>query len=380
MKDGKRTAFFLTAALAVMAAAFIPAGCGGQGGDITGPNKLDTTIDRRGIIPLDSSKPVDTLDLGTLNMSVGFPVAQLFFKNMDNPVVAYETLTDMLDHYKRGVPDERLKAMGKILADESLDVIGLQEVMILKVNGALVNDFPAELKAAILANGGPDYRVFHTVMNDTVLTGKKNDSTLTVDFREGQTFLVKPGFTVLDSARFMYFDLLKIPVLSQPVTERGADYLRLRSPGGLEFQVFNTHIEVEFSAKTGSQGTELAVLADSLQIRVEKRGRLQVAMGDFNSEPDSLAHSRLKTFGFADTFKGPTDQDSGTTCCVAGSALWNADTSFSNRRIDYIMARGMAGSLESRTTVKGPQIGTGGVRFLATDHRMVVAKIIAQSP
>lgn len=377
MMGFKKAAFFLSA---VLAAAFFPAGCGGQGGDIAGPNKLDTAVDRRGIISLDPSKPVDTLDLGTLNMSVGFPVAQLFFKDMDNPVVAYETLHDMLDHYKRGVPDERLKAMGKILAEEALDVVGLQEVMILKVDGVLLNDFPADLKAAILAAGGPDYRIIHTVMNDTVLTGKKGDSTATVDFREGQSFLVKPGFTVLDSARFMYFDLLKIPVRGQPVTERGADYLRLRSPGGLEFQVFNSHIEVEFSQKTGSQGTELAVLADSLQLRVGKHGRLQVALGDFNSEPDSLAHSRLKTFGFVDTFKGPTADDTGGTCCVAGSALWSADTTFSNRRIDYIMARGMTESLVSRTTVKGPQIGAGGVRFLASDHRMVIARITAQSP
>lgn len=371
-------AFGLVAAL--MAIGTFPVACG-KSGDISSSLKPDPAVDTAGRYPIDPSRTFDTLTVASLNMSIGFPVAQMFFKDMDDPAVAYETLMDMYGRYLKGYPTERLKAMGKVVAAESPDVLGLQEVMVLRKGDSIVNDFLGEFIAAIKANGGPEYVVFHTPMNDTVLSGKKGDSTITIGFVEGQSLLVKPGFTLLDSARFMYFSLLKIPLNNQPVTERGADWLRLRSPKGLEFQVFNTHIEVEPFNNGTSQAAELGVLADSLQSRVGKRGRLQLVIGDLNSEPGLRAHRILGNRGFADTFDGPgVSRDSGGTCCVAGSALWRPDTTFSNRRIDYVLARGMGVAELSKTTVKGAFSGAGGTRFLASDHRMVVARFTAQNP
>jgi endonuclease/exonuclease/phosphatase family metal-dependent hydrolase len=376
----KRWMHAIGALAAVLALGFLPAGCGGSG-DITGNVKVDTATDTTGLYALDPDKAADTLVMATFNMSIGFPVAQMFFKNMDDPAVAYETLVDMYSRYAKGYPTERLKQMGKDIAAEAPDVLGLQEVMAIRRNDTLKNDFLAELVAAIKANGGPDYLVFRTLMNDTGLVGKKGDSTIKIDFYEGQAFLVKPGFTVLDSVRFLYHSLLKIPLGNQPVTERGADYLRLRSPKGTEFQVFNTHLEVDIGGGGygASQAVELSRLADSLQVRLGKRGRLQVALGDLNAEPGTLGHILLKARGFADTYDG-VSQDSGTTCCVAGSALWRPDTSFSNLRIDHVMARGMTGRLSSRTALKGVYTLPDGTRFLISDHRMVIARFIAQNP
>lgn len=354
-----------------------------KSGDVSGPARNNFDVDTLGIVPQDASKPVDTLDVGTLNMSIGFPVSGLFFLDMDDSVVAFDALTDMYTRYLKGSPTSRIKAMGGILARENLDVVALQEVMVLKKDDSLVNDFLTELVAAIKDSGGPDYAVFRTVMNDTVMRGKKGDTTLVLDFREGQALLVKPGWAILDSVRFPYFSLLPIPVKGAPKTERGADYLRIESPAGTEFQVFNTHLEV-FPAYGNSQASELTHLADSLQVRTpipgqagKGRGKPQFLLGDFNSLPGADGHRIARSRGFADTFDGVA-QDSGYTCCVTGSALWAPDTTFSNRRIDFVMGRGILGSSFSKTTVKGAQVGQGGERFLASDHRMVVTRVFFQ--
>lgn len=365
---------------AVLAVGLFPAACGGSG-DITGSTKIDTAVDITGKYALDPAKPAETLSVATFNMSIGFPVSQMFFKDMDNPDTAFKTLQEMYERYDRGFPTERLKAMGRVIAAETPDVLGLQEVMTIWKDGELKNDFLAEVVAAIKDEGGPDYQVFRTVMNDTVLSGKTKDSTVTIGFLEGQSFLVKSTFTVLDSVRFRYISLLKIPLGNQPVSERGADYLHLRSPKGNEFQVFNTHLEVVIAGSYAgvSQSIELVYKADSLQSRVGKRGRLQIVLGDLNAEPSKLGHSTFTGRGFADTFDG-VSQDSGGTCCVAGSALWFPEALFSNRRIDYVLARGMTESLSSKTTLKGAYTLPDSTRFLVSDHRMVFARFTFQAP
>lgn len=376
----------LVATLAFGLAVF-GAGCG-KSGDVSGPGKNKRVVDTLGLVPRDSSKPADTVRVATFNMSIGFPVSQLFFKDMSNEVIAYDALTDMYARYLKGFPTERLKGMAKVIVAESLDVVALQEVMIISKSDTLINDFLAELTREIGILGGPAYSVFRTVMNDTLIKGRRSaDSTISIHFREGQALLVRPGFTVVDSIRFPYFSLLPIPIPvdPKPTTDRGVDYMRLKSSKGIEFQVFNTHLEV-FASYTLSQAYELAALADSLQIQTPLpgssgavRGKLQLVMGDFNSHPGELGHVAIAKRGFVDTFDGVAENpDSSGTCCVTGSALWRPDTTFSNRRIDYVMARGLVAPLSSHTAAKGAYTGVGGVRFLLSDHRMVVARIAIQ--
>jgi endonuclease/exonuclease/phosphatase family metal-dependent hydrolase len=378
----------LSGLVLVLASALLLSHCTGSGSsDITGPAIDKGNVDTVGLVPFDPDRPADTLRVGSLNMSVGFPVAQLFIKDMRIDTVAYDALTDMYARYLKGYPTERIQAMARAIVAESLDVVGLQEVMALRHGDTLVNDFMAELKAAVVAAGGPEYIVLRSVMNDTLLTGRRGDSSIALDFLEGQAIMVRQGFTVVDSQRVPFFSLLPIPVQGldpsqAPRTERGIDYMRVKTPRGVEFQVFNTHLEV-FTLYSNSQAGELAAFADSVQVRApdkdgRPRGRLQLVLGDFNAEPGRDGHRILQRRGFLDTFDGVGDPDSGGTCCVAGSALWNPDTTFSNRRIDYVMARGMAASLSSTTSAKGPQEGAGGIRFLASDHRMVVARVVAQ--
>jgi endonuclease/exonuclease/phosphatase family metal-dependent hydrolase len=363
--------------------ALLAAGCG-RGGDVSGGGGPVLEVDTAGIIPLDPSRPLDTLRMASLNMSIGFPVSQLLFTDMDDSAIAYNALHEMYGQYAKGYPTDRVEAMAREIARESLHVVGLQEVMTLWKSDTLINDFLPELVAAIKAEGGPDYAVFRTVLNDTSLAGRKGDSSITIRFREGNAVLVHPDIAILDSSRHPYKSLLTLTLLDQVViTERSADYLRLKTRKGVEFQVFNTHLEV-ISGFRISQAKELARLANSKQVRSERsggtHGNLQVILADLNSAPGTEAHLALRDTGFVDTREGEgVAQDDGLTCCVAGSRLWDVGADSTSRRIDYVMARGMTAPLESRTRVKGPfQAAPGGPTFLASDHRMVVAVFTAQ--
>lgn len=366
---------------ALVLAAALGVGCG-KNGDVTGGGGPLPEADTTGFVALDLSLPADTLRLASLNMSIGFPVAELIFKDMSIDSVAYNTLMEKFLNYQKGQPAERIKAMAGEIVRESLDVVGLQEVMTLRKSGTLANDFLSELRAAIVAQGGPAYTAYRTVLNDTLLSGSKGDSSIVIEFQEGNALLVRPGFAVLDSSRHPFRTLFTIPLENDTViSERAVDHMRLRSPRGIEFQVFNTHLEVRPDARV-SQGVELALLANSLQrgsVRAgRQRGQLQVVLADLNSLPGSEAHVALREYGFVDTFDPSVAQDSGMTCCVDRSALWDPAADVIDRRIDYVMARGLVDRVLSRTRVKGAYTAADGTSFLASDHRMVVAHIVAQ--
>lgn len=362
--------------------ALLSADCS-KGGDVTGGGGPRFGVDTTGMVPLDPARPLDTLRIATLNMSIGFPVAQLLFTDMDDDTVAFHALQEMYGQYARGYPSDRVRIMAREIARESLHVVGLQEVMTLWKSDTLINDFLPELVAAIKAEGGPDYAVFRTVLNDTALSGKKGDSSITVEFQEGNAVLVHPDIAILDSSRHPFKTLLTLELEQVVVTERSLDYLRLKTPKGVEFQVFNTHLEVITSYRV-SQGKELARFADSSQVRTQRsdgsHGNLQVVLADLNSVPGTEAHLTLRGTGFIDTRDGEgVAEDDGLTCCVAGSRLWDPAADSVSRRIDFVMARGMTAPLKSRTRVKGAyQAVPGGPLFLASDHRMVVAVFTAQ--
>lgn len=368
--------------LAAPLAALLAVACG-KSGDISGGGGPRLEVDTTGMVPLDDTRPLDTLRIASLNMSIGFPVAQLLFTNMDDDTIAYNALQEMYAQYAKGYPTDRVKAMAKEIVRESLDVVGLQEVMTLWKSDTLINAFLPELVAAIAAEGGPDYAVFHTVLNDTSLSGRKGDSSISIKFQEGNAVLVHPDITVLDSSRHPFQTLLTLQLQRTVVTERSVDYLRLQSPKGAEFQVFNTHLEVITSYRV-SQARELARLANSKQVRNARSGGtygdMQVILADLNSVPGAEAHLVLRDTGFVDTRDGAgVAEDDGLTCCVAGSRLWDVSADSTSRRIDFVMARGMTAPLLSRTRVKGAfQASPGGPTFLASDHRMVVAHFTFQ--
>jgi endonuclease/exonuclease/phosphatase family metal-dependent hydrolase len=348
--------------------------CGGKDTDF-GSN---TTIIPKDTVKLDTTRVSDTLKFATFNMSVGFPVSQLLFTDMADQVVAYNVLDSLFKRFQRTLPHDRIKGMAKAIIDLDLDVVGLQEVMTFTKDGVVYADYLPDLVKAIGDLGGPAYHPISHPLNDTVLTGSKNGTAITIHFHEGNAFLVKPGIAIQDSARFMYFSLLPIATSANTYTQRCLGYLKLKTPKGVIWQVYTTHLEV-FVDFSSSQALEIRRFVDSLKLR-DPAGREtapQIVMGDFNVEPNKNAHTVMQEGGFSDTFD-TASADPGYTCCVENSALWRPDTTFSNRRLDYIFSRHIVKVLEHRVTLKDSIQAANGSWVLPSDHRAVWAKIVAQ--
>ncbi len=326
------------------------------------------------LLPLNAVKPIDTLRVASLNMSVGFPVTQLLFSDMDDLAVAYRALDTLYSRFKHGSPSVRLMAMAAKIKELDLDVVGLQEVMTLGKNGVVDNNFLAELVADIKTLGGPTYQTYQNILNDTLLTGTLGDQKITISFSEGNALLIKPGFHILESAKLDYFSLLKIQTKNETVSQRCVNYLKFQSPKGIIWDVYNTHIEI--TADIGnSQASELRKFV----LEKGKGRNAQLVIGDFNYEPGHDAAQVMVEGGFLDTRNGATIKEgTGSTCCVTSSMLWNPKVGFSNRRLDYIFARRIAGVLESHTALENPALVSGTDSVFVSDHRMVWAKIIGQ--
>jgi endonuclease/exonuclease/phosphatase family metal-dependent hydrolase len=335
-------------------------------------------IPKDSLIPYDASKPADTLRFASLNMSIGFPVSQLLFTDMADTAVAYVVLDSLFKRYQRGQPSERIKGMAKAIKDLDLDVVGLQEVMSFTRNGVKINDFLPELVQAIKDAGGPAYIAYGNPLNDTVLSGRLDGNRIDIAFHEGNAILIRPGFQVLDTARFIYFSLLKIETPQGTKTQRSLGYAKIRSPRGLIWQVYNTHLEV-FEEFSSGQALELNKIVDSLKVRdgVGNDAAPQIVLGDFNVDPNTNAHNVMQEGGFHDTFD-LLPHDSASTCCLAASALWNPDTTFSERRIDFIFARHITKVLNHEIALKGAITTAAGTRLMASDHRMLWTRVIGQ--
>ena len=326
----------------------------------------------------DPALPSDTLRCATLNMSVGFQVSQLVFTDMANPVVAYDALTALYAHYLQTRPKDRMWAMARAIDSLKLDVVGLQEVLYFKRNGVLIDDYLRELVDSIKADGGPAYTVFSVPLNDTVLTGMKGDTSLRIDFREGDALLINPAYAVLDTVRMKYLNLYVLPGTNPTRSERGLGYAKFRTPKGATWQFYTTHLEV-FDEASSNQASELVKFQQTHELRDAggKTAAPQVVLADFNVDPDAGAHRILQDGGFSDTFVR-SQGDSGSSCCVAKSALWDTAAAFSERRIDFILARHWVKTLEQTTALIGPFTARDGTRLFATDHHMVRAVLVAQ--
>src|SRR5438445_242140 len=107
--QGLAAAFLILAAMACM---FFAAACGKPSSDFgsDAPFVPDDTV------VLDPGKPSDTLSFASLNMSIGFPVSQLLFTNMEDTAIAYTVLDSLYKRYQRGRPGERIKGRAKAIS------------------------------------------------------------------------------------------------------------------------------------------------------------------------------------------------------------------------------------------------------------------------
>jgi endonuclease/exonuclease/phosphatase family metal-dependent hydrolase len=355
-------------------------GCGKKGGDFGTEgrgNVQDSTWanPNNSLITADPGRATDTLVVATLNMSVGFDVAGFLFKDMSRPEVAYGYLKEIREKYLRNLPRERVTMMAKAIIAADPDVVGLQEVMTMSWNDTPSVDFPVQLLADIKALGGPAYQMRFLRLNDTLLQGDSAGYSVKMAFSEGNATLVRPGFLIQDSADAYFKEIFSLPMLGgQATSYRAVNYVRVRSPKAVQYQFYNTHLEIDLLDDIrNNQASELKYLVDSLQ----RPGHAQIILGDLNSGTSEVPYLLLKNANFLDAFFEAAGTQEGT-CCVANSRLRGWPAEFSNRRLDYVFARRIVGLKAAQILLKDPVETAPGDTLQASDHRMVLVRLLAQ--
>jgi endonuclease/exonuclease/phosphatase family metal-dependent hydrolase len=347
--------------------------CGKQGGDISGSDlvPLDT-----GAILLDPDpmQPVDSLRVATLNFSLGFPVSQLIFKAMNIDTVAYDELSRLDSLFLLGRPNERIIAMADSCAASGAQVFGLQEVMTYWRNDELISDFLDGFMQRLTITSGKNWKSALHILNDSTLTGRRGGDSIAIHFREGNALVWNAAWDSLGYQDSLFENLLPIPIPGAKPTERGVQFLSLGHPNGIRLQIFNTHLEV-LTPYRPNQAAEMAAFVNS----VWTPGVTQVLLGDLNAEVDDDAYRLLtQDWNWYDAMTGAPGDTS--TCCLAGSALWNPAAEFSARRIDHIFAKRVWGVGDREVQIKGTFVNTEGNPQFSSDHRMVVASLLLQNP
>jgi hypothetical protein len=58
--------------------------------------------------------------------------------------------------------------------------------------------------------------------------------------------------------------------------------------------------------------------------------------------------------------------------------LWDTASTFSNRRIDFVLARHIVGVRENQVELESPVVTSTGSGVYATDHRMIWSRVVGQ--
>ncbi len=243
----------------------------------------------------------DTLRVGSLNLAVGFSFEDIIWNYPSNEAEAFTVLDEMYQEYLASRPLERLKIIAKEIVRQKPHVIALQEVMTISKNGIEHADFLTLLLEEIEKDSGPEYTAVLQSLNRQIL-GPYSESgdAITLDFIEGNAFLIDPAFTLLDSQFVLYDNLFSFPfeVLGMKfISERGFCYSKIQSPAGKRYQLYNTHIEAFGSSIQNDQVIELLDFVTA----AENDHEVQIMLGDFNVEPGEDIYQIVREDYWIDT-------------------------------------------------------------------------------
>jgi len=320
---------------------------------------------------LADSIPRDSLNIATVNLSVGWRAEDLLLKQLNDSSVVVAALQDLYSQYEASNAPLRMKAIAAYLLLRRFDVIALQEAQVMHSGDTASYSFVDSLLYMMRVFGDTTHwTVVRQDLNRLALdVTDTNGTRMNLDFWEGNVLLVREGVTILDSQNVVYDSKLDLPILGAPAgSSRGFNQVRVRTPGGGVWQIFNTHLEVEL-LKTSNlvQGQELnAKVWDAWQTLDTGA---QIVLGDMNAQPGvgGIGALTTETSGLVDlwSFAGKGDT-AGWTCCRDDFL----DSTFGyTRRIDYILARNFSEVSAMETW------GLWWTGIWGSDHGMVVAQI-----
>ncbi|WP_148572147.1 endonuclease/exonuclease/phosphatase family protein [Nocardioides caldifontis] len=262
----------------------------------------------------------------------------------------------------------RVDAVARLLVDQRLDLVGLQEVCRWEVDGALLWDF-AELLTGALAGLGEPYDV---VVADPTFSGS---GTLELDgapVRLGLTgsnaVLRRRGarVEVVSTSTGRFREALRLTAMGETelAIGRGWCAARCRVAGGGELVFATTHTEAHDEGSRDVQRDELVALLPG-------DGTPTVLVGDFNAPPDRVGMPAGLVDAWVAAGHG-TEDPAGVTSGQAAD-LRNEE-SWLHQRIDYVWVRGLAVE-ECHRFGAEPEDRTG-TGLWPSDHAGVAATVV----
>ncbi len=322
------------------------------------------------------SAALDTLRVGTLNMTVGWRAEGLVLKKLTDTLQVHAAVKDLYAQFLDSRPSERIRLMAQAIVDHPVDVLALQEVQVMRVNGEPAYHFLDTLLYVLDSLEGPGHwqvarqQINRVAADVTDSAGVRMD----IEFWEGQATLLRSGLKVLEADSALYAKRVSFPILAEDfASERGWLRTTIRTEKGGLWQLYNTHLEVELlSLFNTPQGMELNGQAWEDWQGLEDGA--QVVMGDLNSYGGNGGLGALTSAGsgLLDSWSLRYGQETSEayTCCA--DDLLRPEANTYSRRLDYVLVRNLL-SVDTLQTLP-----LRNETIWAGDHAFVRAVLVRQ--
>lgn len=333
----------------------------------------------------DETPPVVTVM--TRNLYVGADLRRLLVRSVDEEMGT--VVADLLADIERSRFDARAEAIADEIAGVRPDLVGLQEVTLLRLQ--LPGDYVADagrtnasephldflaLVQTALAERGLRYDVVSSVSNtDVELPADLDAGVADVRLTDRDVVLARRGLITRNPIAHTYGATLTVPFPD------GIEFPLIRGYCGIdvevgdtEFTFVNTHLDSTSASTQLDQARELVVDLTALD-------RPVVLVGDFNSPADgseTVTYDLLTQF-FIDAYAKGEPDDAGYTCCQPPD-LRTARSTLS-KRLDLVLLRDVGPVVAVDRVGLDPDDRVSTVvdgesrRLWASDHAGVVARV-----
>jgi endonuclease/exonuclease/phosphatase family metal-dependent hydrolase len=271
----------------------------------------------------------------------------------------------------RSLPAERMDQIAAEIAREAPDIVGLQEVFQVLVNGEVQFDFLELLRDGLQArNAFYDIAIVRTALAVELPALPPDGPLYLAGVVDREAILVRRGVQYSDAQAQAFDTYFSLDLgIAPPIPWRRGWTSVVAKVHGRDYRLFNTHLETQAAGSINvAQGAELIAAAANSPLPV-------LLVGDFNSagnpsapEPRKTAtYGNILASGYADAwldFGGGVDD---------GLTAYNEPADY-DQRLDFVFFKGfrtadhvaVVGAEEEDRTASG---------LRASDHAGVVARI-----
>ena len=320
------------------------------------------------------AQSADPVTVATRNCYLGGNLFRLLTAAMEGSEAVRTAVSDLVRTVDRSYVAERMDAVAAELGRTEPDVVGLQEVALIRTGEPTAGttptatdvryDFRAELTAALSERALP-YRVVAAVeTTDFQLPATVDGERRAVRLTDRALLLARESVPTENVTTGRFDAAIPLSDGERSITVERGYLVADATVGGTRLTVCNTHLE------SASAGTRLEQAAE-LEALLADREAPVALVGDLNSGP-------RRSPGAYDHLTGPFRDAAGgvgNTCCHA-AGLRNDEVSLT-ARIDHVLVRGDLGVTDVTRVGADPanRIAVDGDRLWPSDHAGVVATL-----